>query len=412
MKILKSLRENKHLTILFAANVLSQAIPVIFSPFLTRLYSPSDFGVYALFYSIMNVFTVIFSMRFENVLFINENYSKAKQSIYTFILITISIFGLFFISFNLVSAFASFENEDVIRISLVASFLNVLCIYLLTYSNRLGLYSLMGQFKVSKVLILVVFQLLLGFYLIKLNGLVISSLISMVLILVYYFRKLGLNPAEVIKNPVFKNVKGTFKRYKKFPIYSMPTSLIDALNASLPIFLLGYLYSENIVGYYSLSFKVAYVPIILISISLSESLKKKTSDYIREGRSYRRELIKWGKVLLPISIVIFLGFYFLSEPLFPVIFGKEWIYSGFFTKMLAIMFFFRVLVNPFGFIFLVSEKQKIVFIIQLSTLIIATLALYFGFLFFNDPLMSVFLYSIAYSMKYIAEAISIFVISP
>ena len=80
--------------------------------------------------------------------------------------------------------------------------------------------------------------------------------------------------------------------------------------------------------------------------------------------------------------------------------------------MLAIMFFFRILVNPFGFIFLVSEKQRLLFVIHVMTFVASLISLYLGFKLYNDPLVSILFYSLAYSIKYIIEAIFIFYISP
>jgi hypothetical protein len=76
------------------------------------------------------------------------------------------------------------------------------------------------------------------------------------------------------------------------------------------------------------------------------------------------------------------------------------------------MFFFRILVNPFGFIFIVSERQKILFFTQISTLIVSVISLYLGYLIYQDAIMSILFYSITYSIKYIAEAYFIMKISP
>ena len=399
MDIYSPIKKNKHLTTLFAANLISQVIPVLFSPLLTRIYTPDQFGLYALFFSLVNIFTVLISMRFENVFFIKKTYYDTKKSVSIFIGISLVIFLISILLFSLLVLMGiHFQNRKIITLALTSSILNVLSIYLLTYTNRLGLYNLMGQYKIVKVFILVLFQILLGYIIIKYNGLIISYIISLIIVVSYYSKKLEISMKSIYRSISLNRIKEIFKRYKLFPLYSMPTSLIDTLNASLPIFLLGFFYSDDIVGYYSLAFKVAYIPIILISISLSESLKKKISILIRENISYKSEVIKWFKILLPTSGLI--------------IFGKNWAYSGSITKVLSIMFFFRILVNPFGFIFIVSERQKILFFTQISTLIVSVISLYLGYLIYQDAIMSILFYSITYSIKYIAEAYFIMKISP
>ena len=48
-----------------SGTALGQAVVVLFSPILTRLYSPGDFGVFAVYASLLGVITVIGSMRYE-----------------------------------------------------------------------------------------------------------------------------------------------------------------------------------------------------------------------------------------------------------------------------------------------------------------------------------------------------------
>ena len=56
-KLLKSEFNRNVLTLMTGATV-AQAIPVAIAPILTRIYSPEDFGVYALFLSVITIFGV------------------------------------------------------------------------------------------------------------------------------------------------------------------------------------------------------------------------------------------------------------------------------------------------------------------------------------------------------------------
>ena len=45
----------KNVLTLMTGTAVAQAIPIAISPILTRLYTPSDFGVFALFFSIVAI---------------------------------------------------------------------------------------------------------------------------------------------------------------------------------------------------------------------------------------------------------------------------------------------------------------------------------------------------------------------
>ncbi len=56
---------SRNVLTLMAGTTIAQAIPIGISPILTRLYTPSDFGVYALFLSIATIFGSIANGRYE-----------------------------------------------------------------------------------------------------------------------------------------------------------------------------------------------------------------------------------------------------------------------------------------------------------------------------------------------------------
>ena len=58
----------KGVAVLAGGAALGQAITVLVSPILTRLYSPEDFGVFGVYASILGIVTVIASLRYEYAL--------------------------------------------------------------------------------------------------------------------------------------------------------------------------------------------------------------------------------------------------------------------------------------------------------------------------------------------------------
>ena len=56
---------SKNVITLMTGTMLAQALPIAISPILTRLYSPDDFGAFALFMSITSIFGAIITARYE-----------------------------------------------------------------------------------------------------------------------------------------------------------------------------------------------------------------------------------------------------------------------------------------------------------------------------------------------------------
>ena len=55
----------KNIATLVTGTMIAQAIPIAISPILTRLYTPAEFGSFALYMSIVSILVVIATARYE-----------------------------------------------------------------------------------------------------------------------------------------------------------------------------------------------------------------------------------------------------------------------------------------------------------------------------------------------------------
>lgn len=93
---------------LSTGTVISQIIVVAVSPLLTRLYSSSDFGVYALYLAIASVVTVIATGRYELAIVLPKADEDAAHLILLSLIINFCVCFLFF--FNSVHVSRSYCN--------------------------------------------------------------------------------------------------------------------------------------------------------------------------------------------------------------------------------------------------------------------------------------------------------------
>jgi len=84
----------KNVLTLFTGSVVSQAIPVLISPILTRQYHPHFFGEYAFYLSIVTILSVAATARYDLSIMIAEESSTSKAA--TQLSLLISIFLLLY----------------------------------------------------------------------------------------------------------------------------------------------------------------------------------------------------------------------------------------------------------------------------------------------------------------------------
>src|SRR5690606_32669 len=122
----------------------------------------------------------------------------------------------------------------------------------------------------------------------------------------------------------YNNFKTILERYKDFPRFAFPAGVANAASLNLSNLLITIVYSVSNVGYFSLANRILGAPSMLIGQSISQVYYQKASEEIRRKGNCSSIFKSTLKKLLLLSIPIYLTFFFLSELLFPYIFGTEW----------------------------------------------------------------------------------------
>ena len=86
---------------LMLGTTVAQAIPIIISPILTRIYSPEEFGLLILFMSIVSILSVIVSLRYERAIIQPLDDEDAISLVVISMLVTIGVSAILTILINI-----------------------------------------------------------------------------------------------------------------------------------------------------------------------------------------------------------------------------------------------------------------------------------------------------------------------
>ncbi|MFZ9550145.1 MAG: lipopolysaccharide biosynthesis protein, partial [Bacteroidia bacterium] len=81
----------KNLTSLFSGNVISQVIPFILAPFITRIYGPDEMAQFAQFIALVSLLGIVSAGRLEFAILLPVSDNKVEKIIRTAFLITIIV---------------------------------------------------------------------------------------------------------------------------------------------------------------------------------------------------------------------------------------------------------------------------------------------------------------------------------
>lgn len=145
---------------------------------------------------------------------------------------------------------------------------------------------------------------------------------------------------------------------RQFPLYSMPSSLLNQLGTSLPLPLLVTLYGADAGGYYALVWRVLAVPLVLVGNSMADAFHSRAALYAREDRKRLLSFFNGtAAVLLAMGIVPALAIAIFGEPIFVLVFGATWRLSGAMAAIVSPWFLTTLIVSPISRLVYVLHGQ-------------------------------------------------------
>ena len=392
---------NKNVLMLMTGTTIAQAIPIALSPILTRLYSPEDFGMFALFLSVVSILAIMVTGRYE----IAAMLPKRKQDALALVLLSILI--NICLSFLLLMAVIAF-NRDIVEwfsSAMVSSwlywipvsvFLTGLYQSFYSYANREKAYKNMSVSRVMQNGTTGLVSLLVGITKLSSSGLIIGLIVGRLAAVMNFA---GMIRKECLVSLNGKRMYLLAKRYQRFPKIDIWAALASvSSNHSIPL-LMNALFSATITGYYFLIQRILAAPTVLISSAIKDVFKEIA---IREYQQYGHAKKAFSKTfvkLLAIAIVPYALFFLYAEEVIVVIFGADWVIAGEYARALTPMLFLQFIVSPLSFMVYITEQQHYNVIGQMILLAGVIGSLFTG-AWFGNPYISIVLISVCYSVFY------------
>ncbi|GKV57404.1 polysaccharide biosynthesis protein [Sporosarcina sp. NCCP-2222] len=395
----------KHVLTLMKGTAIAQFLPILISPILTRIYTPEQFGLFAIYIAIISVLTPIISGRYELAIALPKDERKALALFYLTFLINICVTLVTVIIVmswgQIIMKVMSLQDENLLYLLPIGLFLTGLLSSFTYLNNRWGRFDSLAHSKISQSIGMAIAQMVIGLAKLGSLGLLIGYCFGQVASLISLNKKAEI-PMMFKKERIHKNTLVLVgKEYNEFPKYAMITHSTEALSANIPSFLLSKFFGTQFTGYYSLTTRTISLPLSLIGKAVGDVFLSTASKLYREQGECKELYKKTFKVLALIPIIPFVLMLFFAEELFSFVFGEEWGIAGTYTKILLPALYLQFISNPLSHMFVIAKKIKIEFLIQFIILILSILAFVVGYFYFKSSLTSLLMFSGVLVLKYI-----------
>lgn len=359
----------RHVLILTSGTAFSQLLLVLASPLLTRIYTPGDFGLLSVYISIIEIFALLSSLKYEYAVPLARDEAGAANllALCFGILLSVCFFAtlcLWFTHsflFNLLKVPGLEEYFWLFPVSLFGMGSLKILHY---WAMRTKKFVPIARAKIRQSMGMIGIQIVTGFLGQGTFGLVLGDALGRLGgsgKLTYDFIQENLDVLK--KNVSPPGIRQVAFRYKKFPLILTGSSLINEFAVHLPVVLLTLAYGPQVVGLFVLVQRITGLPLTLIGESINDVFMAEASSLLKDNPG-RISKLYWDtfKHLLLLSIPFFLMVAFIAPWVFMFVFGQQWTEAGAYLRILTPMYLLQFVSIPVSATLLVFERQILQFL--------------------------------------------------
>lgn len=355
----------RQLAVLAGGTAFGQALLFLVAPVLTRLYTPADYGVLAVYSSILGVVSVVACLRFELVIPLPAEETDAANLVG----VSLGIAGLVSLVTGagvwLVTALDLFpDHVDQLGVWIWLLPLSVFWTgwyqTLSAWGIRRSAFGRVAKTRVTQSVSQIAVQLGLGFLGNGPGGLILGQIAGQT------------GGSGTLANLAFREdrtafsgiswaaMSGGVKRYGKQSAYATVAALLNSMGLQLPILLLTSAYTTTVVGLFGLGQRLFALPLDLVGRSVAQVYLSRAAEL---ARGNVRELATLFRViatrLFMVATVILVPVALIAPWLFSVAFGATWYEAGVFVRIMAANFVGQFVMVPLSHTLVVLERQDL-----------------------------------------------------
>jgi O-antigen/teichoic acid export membrane protein len=390
---------------LMTGTVIAQAIPVAISPILTRIYSPEDFGLFALYTSIVSILSVIACGRYEQAIMLPKKDVDAVNIVALSGLVTVCISCfVFLVVFIFNKKIALLLGNPAIGLWLYLVPISMFCAGLyqaLNYwFNRNKKFKELAVNRIIQSATNATVNLSFGLVVKNAMGLFFGMIFGQIIALAVLFRRF-INRNKDLKQVVsFYRIRRLAKVYINFPRFDIASAFMNVLSNQAAIFFISIFFGSVQLGLFSLCMRALSLPTAFISSAVLDVFRQRASeDYIKTGNCIKI-YVKILKILFLISLIPFLVLLFYGPSLFSFVFGSQWQLAGVYARIMSFLLFFRFISSPLSYVIYIAKKQHYEFIWQFVLLVLTALSMLVG-KYYSSIEVALISFSACYSVMYL-----------
>lgn len=355
---------------------IAQAVSLLTTPILTRIFSPEDYGRIAIYSSIIAVLEACASLSYASGIALDREMKDAKATTRLCIFVTciVGILGMIVIgAINLLM-----EGDELLRLFIIV--LPVMVIFpdiTAAYEGwlkRCKQYNYIGVLNIINVVATFLLSLTMGLLGYKATGLLIARCVSAILFAVVVFLVVCLKTDYRKYTATLADLKRQAIVHRRFPLFQMPFIVMNSFSGQLPTIIMNSYFPAQDIGHYAKASSITAIPSQVIGKSVGHVFYQEGALLEREEELKKIALFTFKRLLVLGGLLAFF-LASLGPTLFGLVLGDKWHQAGVYSAIMAPLVAAIFINQPLSHMLFIKGKQHMGIIIGVIMLIIRCVTL-------------------------------------
>ena len=364
----------RSVSVLAGGTALAQVLVALVLPLLTRLYTPGDFSLLAVYVSMLGIISVAACLRLEIAIPMPEHDQDAAN----LLILALCCSAIVGVATALAVVFFSGQIIELVAQPKLKSYLWMLPLGVWLTSSYAALqfwatrkknFRLIAKTRLSQAVAGVGVQVGLGWAGIIPAGLLAGQTINSGGGIFGLLRDTLKHEREVLRLVTRRDMRRMLRRYDRFPKYSTLESLANSAGIQIPIIMIATSAFGPKAGLLMLAMRVMQAPMALVGNAVAQVYLSKAPEELREEKlaGFTSGIIG-GLAKSGVGPLLFAGC--VAPVAFPLLFGAKWSLAGVYVTWMTPWLVMQFLSSPVSMTLHVTNNQLAALFLQLLGLVL------------------------------------------
>jgi lipopolysaccharide exporter len=372
----------RNVMVVMTGTAAAQAIGFAVSPLISRLYSPSDFGVFGAFAAVSGVIAAGATLEYPQAIMLPKSHEDGINLFVVSCVVT-AISSMACLVCCLLAPGAAgdlMKSRDfwVVLLLVLATTVNGVNQSCQAWCVRVKAFRQTSASQVVRSLSANGLQLGVGYLGAAAPGLIVGSLLGDTLASLNLVGPVVSDLKTLRRSIGWSRMRELAREYRDFPQYSATMNVMNALSLGLPVLLLTHFYGIAVAGAYAFGIRIVSTPMGFVTRSLRQVLFQKACEVHNEGDRLLPLFLKITSGMFLLALLPALALVAWGPQTFAWVFGAQWHTAGVFVRSLTLWLLFMFCNLPAVLFGRIMRIQRKMFAYDVSILLGRTLVLVLG----------------------------------